>query len=201
MAKKKIKDPRRVGDHWTRKAKADNFPARSVYKLEEADLKYGLLKPGARVLDLGCSPGSWTIYASRRVGPQGSVIGVDLNRVEGVFASNIVIRQADVLEMSGEELSAEGFFDVVLSDMAPKTTGTKSVDQARSADLARAALAMARDCLRPGGALLFKIFQGPDAEEVFKEAALHFGVFRLVKPKSSRSFSPEIFGLGLGYRG
>ena len=98
MAKKKIKDPRRVGDHWTRKAKADNFPARSVYKLEEVDRKYGLLKPGYRILDLGCSPGSWTIYASQRVGPQGRVIGIDLNRVEGVFSSNTVITQADVLE-------------------------------------------------------------------------------------------------------
>ena len=88
---------------------------------------------------------------------------------------------------------------MILSDMAPKTTGSKTVDQARSAELARAALALACTCLRPGGALLFKIFQGPDAEEVFKEAALHFGVFRLIKPKSSRSFSPEIFGLGLGY--
>ena len=200
MAKKKIKDPRRVGDQWTRKAKADNYPARSVYKLEEVDLKYGLLKPGNRVLDLGCSPGSWAMYASRKIGPQGLVIGVDLTRVEGVFASNIIIRQADVLELSGEELSADGLFDVVLSDMAPKTTGAKFVDQARSAELSRAALALARICLRPGGALLFKIFQGPDAEDVFREAASHFRVFRRIKPKSSRSFSPEIFGLGLGYK-
>ncbi|MEW5724662.1 MAG: RlmE family RNA methyltransferase [Thermodesulfobacteriota bacterium] len=200
MAKARIKDQRRVDDFYARKAREERFPARSVYKLEEADRKHGLLKAGQRVLDLGCAPGSWTLYAAHRVGPGGLVIGLDLSEVRSRFPDHVRLIQADVLATSPAVLAESGPFDVVLSDLAPRTTGQKNVDQVRSAGLARAALAWARALLRPEGTFFFKVFQGPETEAVLREAAGDFRIFRRVKPKSSRSFSFEMFGLGLGFK-
>jgi 23S rRNA (uridine2552-2'-O)-methyltransferase len=200
MPGSKVKDRRRVGDHYTQKAKAEHYPARSVYKLEEADVRYGLLKPGRKVLDLGCSPGSWTLYAAAKVEPGGLVVGLDLNEPETDWPANARFVKADVLQTDPATLAPEGPFDVVLSDMAPRTTGQKSVDQARSAELARTALNWARVLLRPGGIFFFKIFQSPEADEVFEEVRSLFRTVRRIKPKSSRSFSYEIFGLGLGFK-
>ena len=204
MTKTRIKDQRRVNDFYARKARQENFPARSVYKLQEVDEKYGLLRPCFRVLDLGCAPGSWTMYAAGRVGPTGRVVGLDLNPAEARTGGAVTVLEADVFALTPESLPGAlveaGPFDVVLSDMAPKTTGQRSVDQARSLRLCQAALDLARAVLKPGGAFLFKIFQGPDADEFCRETADFFDVFRRIKPKSSRSFSPEIFGLGLKFR-
>ena len=200
MAKSRIKDRRRVDDYWSRKARREQYPARSVFKLEEVDRKYGLLKPGHRVLDLGCHPGSWTLYASGRVGPGGEVVGVDLKPTPGNFAENTRVIQGDVLSMPRDELFAGGRFDVILSDMAPQTSGIRATDQARSVELVRVAFALAREGLRPGGSLYFKIFEGPDAAEIFKGAAEAFAGVRRIKPRSSRSFSSEYFGLAQGFK-
>ncbi|MFH1134897.1 MAG: RlmE family RNA methyltransferase [Pseudomonadota bacterium] len=199
MTKGRIKDPRRVNDFWTQKARAENFPARSVFKLKEIDQKYGLLRKGARVLDLGCSPGSWTIYAATRVGPEGLVIGLDLNPPERVLGPPARFIQADVLEIEPSTVGETGTFDVILSDMAPKTTGAKSVDQARSERLARSALDWSVRLLRPGGALLVKVFQGPDVDRLILDLKAAFTTVRRVKPKSSRDISPEFFCLGVGF--
>jgi len=201
LAKSRIKDRRRVADFWTRKARAENFPARSVYKLKEVDDKYGLLKPGRRVLDLGASPGSWTLYAAERVGPAGRVVGLDLQPLAREPGPGTVFVQADALDPPLDLLTGYGPFDVVLSDLAPATTGQKSVDQVRSAGLARGALTLAGALLKPGGWFLVKVFQGPEADDFFKELAGRFKTVRRIKPASSRSFSPEIFGLGLGFKG
>ncbi len=200
MTKTRAKDPRRVNDYWTRKAKAENYPARSVYKLEEIDAKHGLLRPGQRILDLGASPGSWSLYAAGKVGAGGRVVGLDLKPLEGVTKTNIDFMVADVYDISPESLTAAGLFDAVLSDMAPATTGIKSTDQVRSEELARAALDMARRVLKGGGAFLVKIFQGPDVDQFFKEVKAEFREVKRLKPKSSRSISPEIFILGLGFK-
>ncbi len=200
MTKTRAKDPRRVNDYWTRKAKAENYPARSVYKLEEIDAKHGLLRPGQRVLDLGASPGSWSLYAAGKVGAGGCVVGLDLKPLEGVTKTNIDFMVADVYDISPESLTAAGLFDAVLSDMAPATTGIKSTDQVRSEELARAALDMARRVLKGGGSFLVKIFQGPDVDQFFKEVKAEFREVKRLKPKSSRSISPEIFILGLGFK-
>lgn len=200
MVATKAKDPRRVNDYWTRKAKAEHFPARSVYKLEEVDRKYGLLRPGYRVLDLGAAPGSWLIYAAERVGPTGLAVGVDFREPDRLVSSNIRFIQADVFDLSVEQLGEAESFDVVLSDLAPATSGIKTTDQARSLELCRAALRIAHLLLKNGGAFLFKIFQGPDSDDFFNEVKADFTVVRRVKPKSSRSFSPEIFGLGMGFQ-
>ena len=195
----KIKDRRRVGDFWTSKAKSEDYPARSVYKLKEADKKYKLLKPGLRVLDLGCAPGSWTLYAAERVGPTGLVVGVDLQPVEGRFSENTRIIQADVLGLSPEILQIGAPFDVVLSDMAPRTSGIRSTDQARSLELAQAAVDLAGNLLITGGTIFFKVFQSPDAEVLFRDLKKEFRILRRVKPESSRKISVEIFFLGLGF--
>ncbi|MEW6267278.1 MAG: RlmE family RNA methyltransferase [Thermodesulfobacteriota bacterium] len=196
----RIKDRRRIDDYWARKARAENYPARSVYKLMEVDRKFGLFQTGDRALDLGCYPGSWTLYAAERVGPEGRVIGLDRQAPEVSFAGHVQFIQADVLETRPEDLAGQGLFDVVLSDLAPQTTGIKTADQTRSLELAQAALELARALLKPGGKFLFKLFQGPDVEDFFKRLAGDFTTIRRLKPKSSRSFSPEIFGLALGFR-
>ena len=197
--RKKVKDPRRVNDYWTRKAQAEKFPARSVYKLQEIDKKYGILRRGARIIDLGCSPGSWTMYAAGRVGPEGLVIGLDLNPPEQDFEPPARFIQASVLDIEASSVGESKSFDVVLSDMAPKTTGAKSVDQARSELLARTAFEWSLLLLKPGGSLLFKIFQGPDVDALLADVKNAFKTVRRVKPKSSRDISPEIFCLGMDF--
>ncbi len=200
MPRSKIKDPRRVHDFWTRKAKAQNYPARSVFKLEEADQKFRLLRPGAKILDLGSAPGSWTLYAAERVGPKGLIVSVDLQRPQTKWPDTVRFIQADVLELSVDDLAPVMAFDVVISDMAPKTTGMKSVDQARSVALSQAAVDLARNVLKNKGILFFKIFQGPEIETIFSELRQEYKTVRRFKPKSSRAISPEIFGLGLGFK-
>lgn len=197
--KPRIKDPRRVADHYTLKARQEDYPARSVFKLREIDEKYHILKNGNRVLDLGASPGSWAKYAAQKVGSGGRVIGVDLNAPEFVFTDPMRFIQADVSETAPDFLKEEGPFDLVLTDMAPKTTGHKGVDQIKSAELVMAAFQWARVLLKPGGTFVFKVFQGNEAEGVFREIGPYFKTMRRVKPKSSRKISPEIFGVGFGF--
>jgi 23S rRNA (uridine2552-2'-O)-methyltransferase len=207
---------KKVQDAYFRQAKQEGYAARSVYKLEEIDRKQRLLRPGQRVLDLGCAPGSWLQHAARRVGPQGRVVGADVQPVALDLPDHVRIVQGDVfaLEPGGfldaaglsgaggaGDAPARGGFDVVLSDMAPKTTGIPSADAARSADLALRALALAQALLRPGGAALVKVFQGARLAEVRQAFTAVFERVTLEKPSASRSESVEIFLLGRGFRG
>lgn len=200
MRGKKVKDPRRVNDFWTRKAKAEKYPARSVFKLEEADRKYGIFKSGGRVLDLGCHPGSWSLYAGKKVGSSGLVVGIDLQATEVDHPVWVRFMQMDVTHLTNRDLEDAAPFDVVLSDMAPATTGNKSVDQDRSFTLFQTALYLAESLLAQGGKIYFKVFQGPDVDGLIKEMGDRFASVRRIKPKSSRSFSPEIFVLGTGFK-
>ncbi|WP_428566763.1 MAG: RlmE family RNA methyltransferase [Solidesulfovibrio sp. DCME] len=190
-------------DHYFKKAKQDNYPARSVYKLEEIDKPLRLLVPGAAVLDLGACPGSWTLYAAGRVGQTGRVLAVDLNEAGVAFPGNVTYLTGDMLDPGPDIRDAFarlGPFDVVLSDMAPKTTGVKFTDQARSLELCEAALGVALARLTPGGAFVVKIFQGPDAPAFQKGLRAYFDKVRVVKPKSSRAESKEIFYVATGFR-
>jgi len=197
----KAKDPKRVGDFWTRKARQEHYPARSVYKLEEVDQKFRLLRSGDRVLDLGAAPGSWMRYAAGRVGEGGRVVGLDLARVTIQLTAVMRFHQADVFEVSPSLFGGDGPFDAVLSDLSPATTGVKTTDQARSLALAQGAWRLAREVLRPGGSFLVKVFEGPDVAAYFRELALAFESAHRVKPRSSRRISPEIFLLGMKYKG
>ena len=203
---------KKVQDSYFLKARREGYAARSIYKLEEIDKKHHLLKPGGHVLDLGAAPGSWLQYAASRVGPGGRVVGVDLQPVTVSLPDHAVVIEGDVFALTAESLAAAtggpepgAPYDVVLSDMAPKTTGIPSADAARSAELvlrtlelSTALLASGRPLLAPGGALLAKIFQGARLNEVRRAFGEVFAKVSLEKPKASRAESVEIFLLGLG---
>jgi 23S rRNA (uridine2552-2'-O)-methyltransferase len=192
---------KRGQDHWGRRAKREGFPSRAIYKIQEIDRRLGLLRPGARVLDLGAAPGSWTLHASSRVGPAGTVVAVDLQDLSVALSANARVVRADVFALDPSELAAGAAFDVVLSDMAPKTTGQRHRDQLRSHDLYLRALAIAEQLLAPGGAFVGKIFQGPDFEAARTATRASFAEVRTLRPDASRKESYEIFLAGLGFRG
>jgi 23S rRNA (uridine2552-2'-O)-methyltransferase len=186
-------------DHYTRKAKKERFPARSVYKLKELQQKFRLLKKGDRVLDLGCAPGSWTQYAAGVVGPGGRIVGVDLQPVTIDLPDHAVTVVGDAFDLpeSVLEIAADGF-DAVISDMAPSTTGIKNVDAARSEALCESALATANQYLATGGVFVCKIFQGADFNAVIQAVRACFNKQKTFKPQSTRKASKEIFIVGLG---
>lgn len=191
-------------DHYFKRAKAENYPARSVYKLQEMDQKFHLLSPGMKVLDLGAAPGSWTLFAAKRVGQGGRVLALDIQATDQEFPENVTFLVHDAFEDSPELLALmEPLlpFDFVMSDMAPRTTGHKFTDQARSLELCERARDVALRRLRPGGNFVAKIFEGPDAKGFQESLRPYFDKVRGFKPKSSRAESKETFILGLGFRG
>ncbi|MEG2172744.1 MAG: RlmE family RNA methyltransferase [Desulfovibrionaceae bacterium] len=191
-------------DHYFLKAKKENYPARSVYKLKELDKKFKLFRPGMKVLDLGAAPGSWSMGASEKVGPQGQVLACDIQTTACTFSPNVIFMQEDVFARSPafeEALSAMGPFHVVISDMAPSTTGTRFTDQARSLELCMEALAVATQWLIPGGSFVVKIFMGPDIQDMLSPMRTAFTTVKSFKPQSSRAESKETFFVGLGFKG
>lgn len=180
-------------DRFFFRAKAENYPARSVYKLQEIDRRAGLLKPGLRVLDLGAAPGSWSQYAAQKVGPKGRVVAVDLNpparEIKGV---RWLLGDATALE-TASRLAEEGPFDLVLSDMAPSTTGQKSVDAARSCQLAEAAFDLALKVLKPKGRAVVKVFMGSDFAQLQRRVRSSFNKSRVIKPEASLKQSRETY--------
>ncbi len=188
-------------DHYTRKARKDQYPARSVFKLQEIQKKTNLIRKGDSVLDLGCCPGSWLMYAASLSGPSGSVVGIDLKPLNFSFPSNVRIFQADILSLPDEISDAIGHeFNVVLSDMAPSTTGSKTVDAARSFELCKAALNIAHNRLLPGGSFVCKVFQGEDFNPFITLVKTVFISHKIFKPQSSRKASREIYVIGLNKR-
>jgi 23S rRNA (uridine2552-2'-O)-methyltransferase len=188
-------------DHYFKKAKQDNYPARSVYKLSEADKRFNLLHPGQRVLDLGASPGSWSLYAARKVGPKGTVLALDLNPLTVDLPTQGHFMQGDVFDRAGEayqHILQSAPFDVVLSDMAPKTTGIQFADQSRSLDLAFQALALCRQCLIKSGSFVVKFFAAQEAKQLLDEMRKMFDRVQGFKPKSSRAESKEMFYIARG---
>ena len=148
-----------VQDHYFHRAKKEGYVARSVYKLQEIDQKHRLLKKRDRVLDLGCAPGSWLQYAARKVGSQGDVVGLDIMPVTIELPPHVNLLQSDIFEYQTAETHWR-YFDIILSDMAPRTTGISSVDCQRSYNLCEQALHLAGQVLRPNGSLLVKMLQG-----------------------------------------
>lgn len=190
-------------DHYFLKAKRENYPARSVYKLKELDAKFKIFRQGMRVLDLGAAPGSWSLGAAEKVGPRGLVLGCDIQTTETAFPPQVTFMQEDVFNRSDAfeaRLRETGPFDVVMSDMAPRTTGTKFTDQARSLELACEALEVARLHLKPGGSFIVKIFMGPDIQEMLQPMRRAFKAVKSFKPKSSRAESKETFFVGMGFK-
>lgn len=199
--KKRGGNPNPWADHYTRRARREHYAARSVFKLQEIQKKYGLMRPGQRVLDLGCAPGSWLQYAARVVGPRGRVVGLDLRPVTCSLPSQARALTGDINDLDDDLRAAlGGGFHVVLSDMAPATTGSRIVDAARSYQLCEMALDTAGRLLQPGGAFVCKIFQGGDFDAFRAQVQRCFDSCRIFKPRSSRKASREIYLIGLGKR-
>ena len=185
-------------DHYSRKAKKDKYAARSVYKLEEIQKKHQLIKKGDRVLDLGCAPGSWLQFVARQTGPGGRVVGVDLKPVTIQLPAHVTAITSDIDDLLQDEAGPLGApFKVVLSDMAPATTGNKHADAVRSFVLCETALAVAEKMLQPGGHFVCKIFQGEDFKAFCDMVKAGFSRMHIFKPQSSRKGSKEIFIIGL----
>lgn len=187
-------------DHLTQKAKQENYPARSVYKLMEIQKKHGVMKPGSAIVDFGCAPGSWLIYAARTIGDGGRAVGIDLKKVETALPPNAEAHVGDIFEMHEDLAQVVGKgYDAVLSDMAPATTGRKDVDAARSLALCEAALQAACNLLKPGGHFVCKIFQGSEFKQFETTVKSRFKHHAIFKPESCRKASKEIYIIGKGF--
>lgn len=193
----------KVKDHYFNKAKDENFFARSVYKLEEIDEKYKILRPGMQVVDFGYHPGSWIQYTSRVIGDEGKVVGIDVREVNTKLSGvkNVRVFQKDIFDIHDlGQLDVDGPFDVVLSDMAPNTTGIKSLDQDRSLNLVESVFGLLPRFLKPGGNFVIKVFDSQNAQNYLKEQKNLFKEFHFLKPKSTRSISKEFFVIGKNFK-
>jgi len=179
-------------EYYTLKAKQDKYPARSVYKLQQIDEKFNLFRKNDKILDLGCAPGSWLLYASNK----GKVLGIDIQDINIPLPKNATFLKQDV-----NTFQTKDKFNVILSDMAPNTSGDHSVDVERSIELCETALAIAKTNLNKGGNFVCKIFEGEGIQEFFKKVEQSFGFVKRYKPSASRSESREIFIIGKNFNG
>jgi 23S rRNA (uridine2552-2'-O)-methyltransferase len=192
-------------DHFHQRAKREGYRSRAAFKLLEIQQTQRLLRPGQRVIDLGCWPGGWLQVAAEAVGPKGRIVGVDLAAIdpplknENVIAFCADLTQPSVLAALIERLG--GLADVVLSDAAPKLTGIRAADQAREGALLEGVEALLGGLLCAGGTLLVKILDGPDALLVDRRLRREFETAKTVKPSASRRGSSERYLLGRGYKG
>ncbi len=189
-------------DRYFKQAKAEGYAARSAYKLTEIDERHKILGRGIRVLDLGCSPGSWLQVASERVGAKGFVVGIDLKPVTILEPANVRTFVGDMRTAdAGAWCRAAGGarFDAVISDMAPNTTGAG--DDLVSAQLCREVLAVLPRAIKPGGRLVMKILEGSEYPSVLRETKRLFDDAKGFKPKASRDVSREMFIVAWRYKG
>ncbi len=191
---------RQLNDPYVARAKAEGYRSRAAYKLLEIDEKFGLLKKGARVVDLGCAPGGWLQVAVKK--GAGKVVGIDYLEMPGVPGADVL--KLDFLdERAPAKLKAllGGEADLVLSDMAAPTTGHKSTDHLRIVALADAALDFALDVLAPGGVFVSKVFQGGAEGALLARLKENFTIVKHAKPKASRAESAEMYVVATGFRG
>lgn len=191
-------------DYYWKKSKDQGYPARSVFKLQEIQEKYRPIAPGSRVLDLGAAPGSWSLWLLDLLAGNGTVTGVDLNDPDQKLQSrrNYHFLRADFSsEETGRWIREHGPYDAVVSDAAPSTTGNRTLDTARSADIARVVLDICEQVLVARGSCVLKIFQGGEERELLARMRTRFESARAFKPKASRSESMETYFIGLGFRG
>lgn len=185
-----------LGDnYWSKKAKDEGVPARSYYKLEEIDQRLGIFQPGHRVLDLGCYPGSWTLYAAKRVGDQGRILGIDLREVTLRLPFNCKTRVEDAYKFRGGNVPQ---LDVVMSDMAPSLGVAKEFDHLESCCLVELAMGIADAKLKRGGAMIAKLIQGGRFEELMFEMRLRYDNVRQMRPRATRKQSKELYLIGIG---
>lgn len=189
-------------DEYVKRAQAEGYRSRAVYKLLEINEKDRILRRGGRVVDLGAAPGGWSQLAANLVGDTGQVLALDILPLEPLAGVTFIhgdFRDITVLEQLLTALDGR-MVDVVLSDMAPNTSGIKAVDQPAMFYLAELALDLAQQCLRPGGDLLVKVFQGAGFDAYLQQLRRHFATVTPRKPQASRSRSIEQYLLARNYR-
>jgi len=186
-------------DHYARQARDEKWLARSVFKLQEMDKKYRLIRRGDRLLDLGCYPGSWSQYGIKTVGSEGEVVGIDLTPPGRLSYPNFRFIEHDILTIDTGWLAREvGPRDVVISDLAPQTTGISGTDVSRSMLLATRALDIACLLLKKKGNFVCKVFEGEDLKAFRLELSTHFRKTQTVRPRATRKRSREVYLVGLG---
>lgn len=202
-----------VNDTYVKLAQKEGYRARAAYKLKEIDESLGLVRPGDHVVDLGSTPGAWSQYLRRRLSPAGAAAGtlngriialdiLPMEPIEGVTFLQGDFREAEVLARLEMVLAESGRdkLDLVVSDMAPNLSGIDSADAARIAHLVELAVDFARQHLKPGGALVVKLFHGSGYDDLVRLFQATFRVVKKIKPKASRPQSSETFLVGLGLK-
>ena len=189
----------RKKDHFYQLAQKNDLISRAYYKLEEVDKKHQIIKKSSKVLDIGCCPGGWSQYVLNKRGNQ-SVVGVDILPIEKKFNDNFIFYNFDLNEfekISEVFISKNYCFDVIISDIAPNTSGNQFLDQANSYNLSFLSFQFIKSFLKKGGFFLVKNFQGEDTEQLFKKIKFQFNKAMYVKPNASDKKSKEIYILGL----
>lgn len=187
-------------DFWSQKAFSEGYPARSVYKLKEIDEKFGMIKKNYTVLDLGSAPGSWTTFLLRQMDSSGKVVSCDLNPLSKIVkGENLVFIQGDLNAPEiRKQIKENGPYDLVVCDAAPKTTGNRTVDTARSEQLVEMAIWYAQTMLKQGGNFTVKIFQNGDQQKFLKAMREIFTSAKGFKPEACRAESFETYLVGIG---
>jgi 23S rRNA (uridine2552-2'-O)-methyltransferase len=196
--------PYKPHDSYFKKAKQEGYRSRAAYKLLELQQRYRLMKPGDRVIDLGAAPGGWLQVAAKFIGRSGIVVGVDLESIQPLPQPNVFIVRGDISSNEVRRRISEflgGPADCVLSDLAPKLTGIRDADMARSLELNRKALSVAIEMLRPGGSLLLKSFISDDLQIFTAELKHHFAIVQRTKPEATRQGSSEFYFYAKGFSG
>jgi 23S rRNA (uridine2552-2'-O)-methyltransferase len=185
-------------DPYYRAAQRTGLRSRAAFKLTYVDDRFRILRPGARVLDLGAAPGGWSVIAADRVGPRGSVVAVDPRPIEPIDGVRVV--RGKVGDPSLRERLGSAEFDVVISDMSPRISGAYGTDHARSVALVRDAFRLARSVLATRGAFVAKVFDGDMVTDLEHELSASFVRVRRTKPPASREPSSELYLIGVGFR-
>jgi 23S rRNA (uridine2552-2'-O)-methyltransferase len=193
---------RQAGDMWSEKARKEGYRSRAAYKIAFIDAKHTLIRPGRKIVDLGAAPGGWSQYAARKLGAKASIIALDKLEIEPI--ANVTLIQGDFNDDAVFDhlltLCPEGV-DVVLSDLAPETSGVANLDHLRSIQLCEMALDFALRTLRPGGDFVCKIFMGGEEKKFMESLRQHFDKSKFEKPEASRAESKEVFIVATGFKG
>ena len=188
-------------DIYVKKAQAEGYRSRAVYKLKEIDEKVSLIKPGMTVVDLGAAPGGWSQYVSQKMQSKGRIIALDILPMDALPEVNFILGDFREDEVFQEliRLIPERGVDLILSDMAPNMSGNAAIDIPRAMYLVELAFDLAGKMLKPGGSMLVKIFHGSGFDDLVKQARLSFGKIVIRKPSASRSRSKETYLLAKDY--
>lgn len=194
----------RKKDPYYKRAKADDYRSRASFKLKQLDKKFKIIKNGNNVVDLGAAPGGWSQVALEKVGDDGVVVGVDLNRIRPFSVDNFHRVRGDFNNLEVQNKIKDfisGDVNVIMSDASPSLTGIKDIDHLRSIDLINCVIDISDNMLVNGGNLVMKIFQGSEYKDTVDNLKSKFKILKTTKPASSRKKSKEMYVVGLKFRG